>query len=353
MATPVKGSRVYTPFFPSLSHLASAKVCFPKFQKDAIETLNTEIQRGISTSSEKGSQENAGINLLNNYLNLIPKHLRKSVWESFLGFFFDYNEWQNDHKKLYRLRTIESLRLIHWRSDGTIDRVKTAQRLVLDESLDIGKRFEVACMYCLEKSVQTLWAEMEATGKTNDFVAVDESTARFWIGWMREESRVPWIQAILKYLRSHPRSNVRYSCFFPLLRPKYRVVLLNSLRYATNDDLRFCLNAMNRKEEKKVLRLYARRLIILHLTWPLQSSFLETVEKTWNSMDFNIFRIFIEIIWVKNKSWKDFVYSELFLQVWNRSPHHLKERAREDSETRDRIDALFAGHRKIINLIYI
>ncbi|GBN59567.1 hypothetical protein AVEN_11345-1 [Araneus ventricosus] len=73
-----------------------------------------------------------------------------------------------------------------WRSDASTYAIKTAQHLVLNEKLTIRKMFEIACMYCLEESVQNLFAEMEASGHTESFGTDDESMASFWVGWLPE-----------------------------------------------------------------------------------------------------------------------------------------------------------------------
>ncbi|GBM35602.1 hypothetical protein AVEN_121047-1 [Araneus ventricosus] len=69
-------------------------------------------------------------------------------------------------------------------SDGSIDRIQTAQQLVLNANIDIRKWFNLACMHCLQESIQILWAEMEASGRTENFEARFGSMVPFWVGRM-------------------------------------------------------------------------------------------------------------------------------------------------------------------------
>ncbi|GIY16379.1 hypothetical protein CDAR_567991 [Caerostris darwini] len=51
----------------------------------------------------------------------------------------------------------------HWRSDGTIEELKTAQALIRREDGDIGSRFKIACYYLLTVDMQRLMEESPNT----------------------------------------------------------------------------------------------------------------------------------------------------------------------------------------------
>ncbi|GBM65678.1 hypothetical protein AVEN_148267-1 [Araneus ventricosus] len=268
--------------------------------------------------------ENLKVNRAKESLLFIPDHLRKTVLESFRGLHYEIENWRTEH-----MDDINYKYTINLRPEGTVDRIETAYHMVLDKRINIRKRFEMACMYCLEKRIRTLWAEMEASGQTDIFETDDNTMVRFWVRWMREGSRVPWTQAAREYLDPPSSSKVpipRFSAFLPLLRPEDRQRFLTSLRFATPDDLRFCLYALTKEEEEQILKLDVSGLLCLYLDWPLQRFFLETARKVWDYMDNDSFRNVLDNIIYKKYRRKKLDYSELFRGFWNSSPNHLRRR---------------------------
>ncbi|GIY94520.1 hypothetical protein CEXT_357401 [Caerostris extrusa] len=45
----------------------------------------------------------------------------------------------------------------HWRFEGTINRLKTAQSLVQRQDASISTRLQIACHYCLTVDIHKLW----------------------------------------------------------------------------------------------------------------------------------------------------------------------------------------------------
>ncbi|GBO38863.1 hypothetical protein AVEN_85769-1 [Araneus ventricosus] len=354
MAELVNDPKIVSPFLPSLLHFASVKVAIQLLNNFDIETLNTaftEIKHGNSSSSKEGGnsrsfkeggQDNYEAMKAKEHLLFIPAHLREKVLETVKGLNYSLWRWQKDHSKIISLEDIECT--LYWRSDGTINAVKAAEQLVLDESIDITTRFEIACMYCFEKSVKNLWVEMQASRVT--YITADNSAARFWIRWMRDGSRVPWTRAILEYVEPFRIRNLRFSCFFHLLQPKDRQKFLYSLQFAAEDDFRFCLFSMTKEEEEEMLASEATRFFLLHLGWPLQSLFLQTVEKTWNFIGNGLFEFLFDIISNYNIIWQDFDYHKLYQDFWNRSPNRLKESTEERPCFKKRIDVYFVKIRR-------
>ncbi|GBM79329.1 hypothetical protein AVEN_104869-1 [Araneus ventricosus] len=163
-------------FMPSLFHIATVKVALPLFRGFDIETLCLafrEIQYENSTSSNDGSRKNHGASYerAKKHLLLIPGHLRIKILQAVKGFHYAAEIWREDHLKILKLKDLKCI--LHWKSNGSIDTVKTAEHLVQNEKIRTRKRFQIACKYCLEKSVKTLWKEMEASGKTENFETVD------------------------------------------------------------------------------------------------------------------------------------------------------------------------------------
>ncbi|GBN35011.1 hypothetical protein AVEN_183829-1 [Araneus ventricosus] len=139
----------------------------------------------------------------------------------------------------------------HWRSDGTIDEIKTVEHLVVNANINIRKRFDLAGMYCLEDSIKTLWVEMQVSGQRRFWASFNLMV--FWKRRMRNATRVPWARAALAYLGRFPEFSIpRFSSLFPLLLLEERQKFLEALNYAEDDDLRVCAHAMTKDEEEHI-----------------------------------------------------------------------------------------------------
>ncbi|GBN49479.1 hypothetical protein AVEN_197820-1 [Araneus ventricosus] len=260
--------KIVTPLIPSLFDLALVKTAFPLFNGFDVKTLDRVFRESQNENLEKfneGSQENREVNRVKEKLLSVPAHLRHRVLEAVMGLRYTVLLWRMDHFFILEIKRRECI--FYWRYDGSIDRTKTAEQLVLNAGIDIRQRFDLACMYCLEKSVRALWAEMEASGKTENFETADNSMTRFWVRWMREGCRVPWLQAAQDYLELSPPVDwtapaPRISSFFPLLQPKDREKFLTCLKWAKYDDFRFCLYSATKEEEEQILKTRIGKLPI-------------------------------------------------------------------------------------------
>ncbi|KAF8793067.1 hypothetical protein HNY73_004595 [Argiope bruennichi] len=348
MVTPVNNFRVVKPFMPTLSHLALVKVAIALYNDFGVETLEavfTDIQHGNSQACEQEKQKNQEMNYkrAKKSLLFIPPHLRKSVLRAIHGLQFAVSHWQIHHTRSLQLKDGEYT--ILWRCDGTVDTIKTFEKLVLDKNIDIRKRFEIACMQCLEKQLPILWKEMNTSGTARNFKANRNSVMDFWIRWMRDGSKVPWTQAAREYLapprETHGTLIPRFSSLFPFLQMADRRKFLKFLQYTPLDDLRFCLYAVTKEEEDKILKLDPSSILHLYLNWPLQSLFMETAERMWTYIDASSFcRLVFFILRIKIIE-KDFDYNRLFVEFWSRSPNHFKEQAEQCPVLSKKIDSYF------------
>ncbi|GBO18902.1 hypothetical protein AVEN_141744-1 [Araneus ventricosus] len=342
--------RIFTPFIPTLTHLALVKIAIPLHNEFGIGRMNeafNRIELGNSTESEQDSEDPELIRYQRavKYLLLIPPCLRKRVLEAVHGLEYGICQWRADYSKILQVEDAEFI--FYWRCDGTIDRMKTAQQLVQNANIDISQRFNLACTYCLEESIKTLWAEMVASGEAVNFKIDHNSMARFWLRWMREGSRVPWTQAAQKYLNPYDGAMMpRFSCFLPLLRPEHREKFLPILQHAFYDDLRFCLYAITKEEEEKALETCARELLYLCLEWPLRGLFLETAWKVLKYVEVRYLSVLLYQIFETKRKWKNFDYFELLEDFWNMIATHQREKEEERPRIRKEIASCFDEMRK-------
>ncbi|GBM43247.1 hypothetical protein AVEN_45090-1 [Araneus ventricosus] len=342
--------RIFTPFIPTLTHLAMVKIAIPLHNEFGIARMNeafNRIELGNSTESEQDSEDLELIRYHRavKYLLLIPPRLRKRVLEAVRGLEYGICQWRADYSKILQVEDGECI--FYWRCDGTIDRMKTARQLVQNASIDISQRFNLACTYCLEESIKSLWAEMVASGEAVNFKIDNNTMARFWLRWMREGSRVPWTQAAQKYLNPYDGAMMpRFICFLPLFRQERRELFLPILQYARYDDLRFCLYAITKEEEEIAVKTCALQLLCLCLEWPLRGFFLETAEKVLKYIDDHYMNILLNHIFGTKQKWRDFDYFELLESFWNMIPSHLREEAQERPRIRKEIALCFDEMRK-------
>ncbi|GFT48327.1 hypothetical protein NPIL_350201, partial [Nephila pilipes] len=70
------------------------------------------------------------------------------------------NNWRADHFFILELQSIPLSIDYHWKSNGTIDRLKTARSFIQSEIFFSLLRFRMACIYWLEEDARKLWNEM-------------------------------------------------------------------------------------------------------------------------------------------------------------------------------------------------
>ncbi|GBO27312.1 hypothetical protein AVEN_114726-1 [Araneus ventricosus] len=169
MSAKVDNSRIVSRLVPSLSHMAALKIAAPLFLSVGMESLETvfaKLQQGNPRAPGENSEDDISLksNRAKEHLLFIPGHLREHVLNAVKGL---HNELLNCRKEHSYIGADKCS--LHLRPDGTIDRRKIAQELVADMSLDIRKRFHIACTYHFTSQISTLWAEMQASGHTENF----------------------------------------------------------------------------------------------------------------------------------------------------------------------------------------
>ncbi|GBN52140.1 hypothetical protein AVEN_1227-1, partial [Araneus ventricosus] len=248
-------------------------------------------------------------------------------------------QWIRDHKSLLKLSfakcylTCKSL--LCWKVNGTINRMKTAKKLVQDTNIDVKTRFAIACTYFLEGEVLSLWY---GNNKVNVWSIPRNGTnaaVRFWMkhlrkGYWRKNS---WKAMINRYFEipSIKRSEIplRISCFFPYLSCEAKKGYFPYLDYGSvchQDDFRLCMQIMDERERIELFSTYPAYSLYCCLDWPFQSLFMEMAHRLWRHMNQYQFHAFLDHI-VMNyilKGLVDFDYVELLKEFWRLIPASFK-----------------------------
>ncbi|GBM95722.1 hypothetical protein AVEN_227608-1 [Araneus ventricosus] len=321
-------SKIFVPLLPPLLHLAVVKESINLYNDFQIETLDKAYRRieiGISITSED-SENYPGCNSAQKKLLRIPPRLRKRVQEAIHGLKSGVELWKKEHSSILELDDEE--RIFYWRCDGTIDTVKTAQQLILNSNIDIKKRFHLACKYCLEDNIKTLWTEMEDTSKTEIRETADSWVVSYWMRWLRDGSMVTWKHVILSCYSYTNYGDIRMNSFFPSLLPKEREFFLRQLIIVTNDDTRQCRYALTTEEEEKILTSCPDEVLLSYLHWPLRNFFLETAERIWSYFDIYSYKNLLSRLLSNEINREVFDFYDFFECFWNSSPEHLRERVK-------------------------
>ncbi|GBM20311.1 hypothetical protein AVEN_195869-1 [Araneus ventricosus] len=350
-------SRIFKPFLPSLLHFATVKVAVALCNDFHLVTLQHafgNIKAG-KVNVLFGNDElplMLEIQRAQEKLRSIPGCLRKRVMEAVHGLIYVSRQWRDDQYRILRSECEDCN--FYWRSDGRIDGNKTAQHFVQNANIDFRKRFALACKYCLQESIQTLWPEVEASGETDGLGMDLNYMVRFWVIRMRDGSRVPQTQDLRKFFSNllHCLMAPRLCSFFPSVRPEKRENYFFFIKLAEDDDCLSCLYAMTEEEQKLMAKRFPLKLLNIAMEWPLRSIFVETVEKMWNYIDARCFRDLMDLFFEKESAWKDFDYYELFEVFWNSSPIHLRESVKKIPYLRAKIDFCLNEIRKGEELIF-
>ncbi|GBL85555.1 hypothetical protein AVEN_34705-1 [Araneus ventricosus] len=219
-------------FLPSLQHLAAVRVALTVYNDDIIRFLdelylrekydvldphhfNLKEERWIRKCIKKTRKK---------LCKCLPKSLRNPVVHIIQPIVAEIHFWARDHFPIIkRIEKRHYKNSLCWKSEGTIDRTKTAKQLVRNESIDKTVRFVMACIYFLENDVVHLWQSMTADERQNIFLIDSNTAVDFWMKWLRENAKSPWTRCVLKYLTCDflyrmlsylPYSRIRITSFF-------------------------------------------------------------------------------------------------------------------------------------------
>ncbi|KAF8782473.1 hypothetical protein HNY73_012755 [Argiope bruennichi] len=324
---------------PSLTHMCLMKVATTLHSACGLGKLKSLFSETESTNSLESRLsihiDNAVLNKrVKKHLFFIPANLRKRVWEAVKRVELQIEEWIECHENGDKYSYFRKCAFF-WRSEGTIDRIKTAQEIVRSENIDIRARFQMACMYCLSESVQTLWETFESNREKLQAASLYKedivySESNFWIRWLREGAQYHWTEAATKYLKYIGFRNFfqpRLNALFRELMPAERRKFFMSLVYSDMDDLRMCLYVVTKEEREEIMKLYAVDVLLAYSEWPLTGIFLDQAEKTWEFLSVSCFLDVLGHL-LDLQSSADFDHGNLAGEFWERSPDHFKETAK-------------------------
>ncbi|GBL85552.1 hypothetical protein AVEN_34703-1 [Araneus ventricosus] len=333
-------------FLPSLQHLAAVRVALTVYNDDIIRFLDELYLRekyDVLDPYHFNFKEEIWIRKCiektrKKLWKCLPKSLQNSVVHIIQPIVSEIHFWARDH--FHVIKHIEKRHYknsLCWKSEGTIDRTKTAEQLVRNENISKPVRFVLACIYFLENDVVLLWQSMTARER-NNILSLDSNTAvNFWIKWLRKQAKSPWTQFLSTYnfidrLALPGRwSRIRLSLFFNEMNWFHKIFYLHaSWPHRTHiDDLRMCYILSNETERAQFFGLSSipKDLLLCYLDWPLQSLFLDAINQIRSHLNRHCFECSLEyIVYTKlMRGMQDFDYLRLLRDLWNQIPDTYKE----------------------------
>ncbi|KAF8782472.1 hypothetical protein HNY73_012754 [Argiope bruennichi] len=338
--------------FPSLTHMCLMKVATALHSAYGLRKLKNVFSEMESPNSPESGMSiplnDAALNKrIKEYLLIIPTSIRNGILETVKGIERQIKVWRDCHEEGGRYSYYPRCAFF-WRPEGTIDRTKTAEEIVRNETIDIRARFEMACLYSLSESVQTLWQTLISNNENLDadvFLPEDilNSVSNFWIPWLLQGARCHWTEAaaghhkyrgnkldrfFLYYLQGKYGGffKPKYNILFRELMPAERRKCFQSLYFTDSDDLRLCLYVVTKEEREEILKLYAEEVLLAYLEWPLIDIFLDQADKTWEFLSvFSFFQVLNRLF--ELQSGADVDHKNLAEKFWERSPDRFKENA--------------------------
>ncbi|GFS62503.1 uncharacterized protein TNIN_176111 [Trichonephila inaurata madagascariensis] len=237
----------------------------------------------------------------------------------------EIERWKEDHSRIIDTRQ-DFTNYFVWKNLGVIDKQATARALIeSDRLLDVKHRFALACFYCFEDSIMTLWQEISPLGKTR--IICRSEIVRVW-KYHLESGREVNDEFYFWALRD---DNPSATCYLlSKLTPEECDTFLRDVPYKTfpisNNVLVFCYTQMDDNSQAIMLERHPLKMLLWFLNWPLQSLFLRKMDTAYEYLSEKEFQSILLFILLERilTEWHDFDYVHILKRFWNQSPSKFK-----------------------------
>ncbi len=349
---------------PSLKHIALVKIATTLWNQDNIRALMAKFYFPLLGSERREKWQEIEDKVVEKVPHLPqPEPLKEEI----LGFIkpvgLQILKWMEYHRDLLNGGYVKrNLSRLFWTPQGTVDKKKTAEILIKDESLDITKRYKLACIYCLEDDVPELWNKIPENRRKSFYSEEDPRKVRqqeLVVLWTydikgevakmdnmierRWQSKCSPYQYAFEYAAvGGNKAATEY--FLQKLTPREREELLvrtagyvakrrcDSARNCTDlpkehyaDVLCFLLSQMDEEQQIEVFKSYPYKVLKCLLDWPWQSLFMETANRMWGFLSGKDCHYFLREMADKViEGHRDYDYQKLFGEFWQQSPNAHK-----------------------------
>ncbi|GFQ69137.1 hypothetical protein TNCT_159971 [Trichonephila clavata] len=111
--------------------------------------------------------------------------------------FVESDKWLHDHARI--MDTIMDTKNLqnnfYWTQHNKIDRQKTAKAIIANNYIDTRGRFIVACHYCFQEDVFSLWGILD-DAQQNLLLLSSYDIERMWVNWARNRVELHWEEIV-------------------------------------------------------------------------------------------------------------------------------------------------------------
>ncbi|GFT31230.1 uncharacterized protein NPIL_70571 [Nephila pilipes] len=250
--------------------------------------------------------------------NVYSRPLQQKIMSFMKPISYEVEMWKEQHETFTGKQIGQRImNKFHWKTDGTIDRLKTASSLIQSDVLQMRHRFRLACNYWQEKSVLSIWEQMSA-GLRDYFCKIEMYD-------IPESERSSNIN-VIEWIRWHTQIGLLPQ----KLTPDERLEIISRVLDRNSDDhsSRFCVLLMPADQRPEVIQKNPYKVLKSFLFWPGQRMFIEMAHLVKNDdlEDYQFFDLLHIIIHQKILcNWDDFDYFELIREFWSLIPYKCKE----------------------------
>ncbi|GBM00169.1 hypothetical protein AVEN_176408-1 [Araneus ventricosus] len=357
-----RGENIMNPTFcPSLQHVAAVQIALTLYKHKDIQHLLDEFDCRFPSAytTDETLQHIFGVpctkdedgwkEVKKTAMEILPDFLatnhKVKVANMIRPLHWEYKKWVTDHNFLRHLTSKEHLNFICWKSEGTINRIRTAQNFIREGN------FLMACVYFMEKEIMEL--------NPNKRILSLNIIINFWMEWLHrinEKPVTPWPEKLDEWFRNpdfYGYIPIRVSSFFHLLSRENRrncfplfgqeKSLDGDLRLNLNwerrrgffplykqntahdDDLRLCLNLMDKEERILLFRCRPSSVLRSFLKWPYHDIFMEMANQMWPYISIDCFEDILRYILSVPPGLEDVCCLKIFKEFWDESPYSYKE----------------------------
>ncbi|GFU12140.1 uncharacterized protein NPIL_60951 [Nephila pilipes] len=252
----------------------------------------------------------------------------------------EINEWKIDHSSILECPSLESPIDYVWKGTGTIDRIKTAKSFIQSKRNDLLKRFQMACVYCLEEETKQLWDEIGSPAKILRSTRIkltrnisDPLLKRAVNEWITllisgdvDWSRRPFPRLLPVYCLN---SLIIQGNLLQILYPVEQLyVFIRMMKEGKSEQVKtFCLTQMNEKQFEEVLKREPLQVYKALSNRPFHPEFHKMVDSIYAYLSESKFiNLMHKMISEKERQKPNVYYYETQLKaLWNRSPDRFKQ----------------------------
>ncbi|GFT26903.1 uncharacterized protein NPIL_148491 [Nephila pilipes] len=325
-------------FLHSLEHLALVKVATEIFGNPEIREYERELRSPFYFARNELWEPFI--------IGKVPTSLFSiTTQEKLIGLFkplsYELLMWRKDHSPILGPNADQQINFC-WKSEGTIDRLQTAKRVVHYEHFTITQRFTMACYYWMTDEVVQLWEKllpseyenlMTYLGRMSLSVYGIDGILISWIKWLTQgaerEELYNYIFGLVEHLhhRVPPPDHLWRKLPTITVEQELRFRVIHHSRSFLG---RYYLSKMDTTQQMEFMKERPFSTLRLFLDWPLQYKFMEMIKYLsmhWDETGY--YDIFSLIVREKiDREFTDFNYKALLKEIWLQCSSDVKEYAR-------------------------